>query len=129
MLYSCPSKACSSPKKRGNIDMMMHYTSIPLLTLLLERGEYSHQLYVGDVNHRNLDLQKIRFSHGNNCKPLVSSFARKTSIEDFRMGPYLSLFIHGIEEVDKRCSNELRSMCEIHWPEHVAKDKNCPLFG
>ena len=45
------------------------------------------------------------------------------------MGPYLSLFIHGIEEVDKTCSDELKSMCEIHWPENVTKDKNCPLFG
>ena len=54
---------------------------------------------------------------------------QKNSIEDFRMGPYLSLFIHGIEEVDKTCSDELKSMCEIHWPENVAKDKNCPHFG
>ncbi len=65
------------------------------ISLLVERGVYSKQPYMANVNHRGVSYLKLNNGEGNN-KPLMEAMYSDSPDDTFNTGDVMSYFFHGV---------------------------------
>ena len=66
--------------------------------LLTERGFYSYQPYMPNVNHRDIDHHVMQYNHDNG-RAVLHAFAQPSSTEDFNNRPFI-LSPYQVKEVE-----------------------------
>ena len=85
-LFTCKTNATYV----GNMNLDEHPSTMRVLIpcLLTERGFYSFQPYMPNVNHRDIDHHVMQYEHDNG-RAVLHAFAKPNNNEDFNNRPFI----------------------------------------
>ena len=133
-------------KNRSSQTLDEHLTSMMVLipVLLTERGSFSHQPFMPEVNHRHIDHHVMQYEHANG-RAIMRAFANPEPNEWFNNRPII-LSPYQVKEVDSHLDGltlKTFTTCQINGGfqmlhsknlefEHVSGDcfkRLCGIFG